>query len=86
MYMSSYDVALIKEQGVTFAVVAVKDHIITNRTEADRAVAGFQMEFGCPTVIMGAHNHRLYGRRDLVNFLSRVSISRLPWKRWRRAA
>lgn len=84
--MSSYDVALIKEQGVTFAVVSVKDHILHNTHESNKAVEAFSYEFGCPAVIMGARNHKLYGRRDLVNFLSRISISRLPWKRWNRAA
>jgi hypothetical protein len=33
--------AVIREQGVTFAVVVVKRHVIDSRSEADRAIAAF---------------------------------------------
>src|SRR4051794_10001305 len=79
--MPTCDVAIVKEQGVTFAVVAVKDHVVTNSSEADRAVRAFTLEFGCPAVLMGAHNHRTYGRTDIVCFLESVHLGQLPWRR-----
>lgn len=45
--------ALIKEQGVTFAVVVVKRHVVDNRMEAQSAIRGFQPVFpGVPIVLM----------------------------------
>jgi hypothetical protein len=45
--------AVIKEQGVTFAVVIVKSHVLNSRTEADKIVAAFQVVFpGIPVLLM----------------------------------
>lgn len=84
--MTSFEAALVKEQGITFVVVSVRDSVIDNSSEAQRMVQAMSLSFRCPAVLMGAQRHRLYGRRDLVNFLSRVGASCLPWKRWNLAA
>ncbi|MGA7676230.1 MAG: hypothetical protein WCA78_14440 [Rhizomicrobium sp.] len=84
--MTTLEAALIKEQGVTFAVVSVRDSVIDNSNEAQRMAHAMSLRFRCPTVLIGAQRHRLYGRRDLVAFLSHVHISQLPWKRWDVAA
>lgn len=84
--MSSFEAALIKEQGVTFVVVSVRDSVIDNPSDAQRTSRTMSLTFHCPAVLIGAERHRLYGRRDLVNFLSRIDPSRLPWKRWDVAA
>jgi len=48
------DGAVIKEKGVTFAVVVVKPHVIRNQSTADEARAGFQRLFpGMPIVANG---------------------------------
>ena len=45
--------AVVREQGVTFAVVIVKKHVIDSSFEAGRAVAAFQPAFpGLPVVLM----------------------------------
>ena len=45
--------AVIREQGVTFAVVIVKMHVIDSSNEAGRAIAAFQPVFpGLPVVLM----------------------------------
>jgi hypothetical protein len=45
--------AVVREQGVTFAVVVVKKHVIDSSTEAGRAIAAFQPAFpGLPVVLM----------------------------------
>jgi hypothetical protein len=81
-----FDGALIREQGVPFAVVAVKPHVVQNRMEAGRAAAGFQPAFpGVPIVLMAQDGHGVpthLGRRDLVNFLSSVPMRAIRWKRY----
>jgi len=79
--MSTVQFARIREQGVTFGVVVVKDHAVDDSFERDNTVSYWSQWLGCPTILMGAVRHRLYGRRDLVNFMSNVSIDRIPWQR-----
>ncbi|MBL0923438.1 MAG: hypothetical protein IBJ12_03095 [Sphingomonadaceae bacterium] len=78
--------AVIKEQGQTFAVVAVKRHVTDNRHEADGAIRSFSRCFpGMPIVLMSQDSRgtpTYFGRRDIANFLSRVSMHRIPWKRY----
>ena len=73
-------------EGATFVVVSVRDHVIENRSEADQMITAMSVRFGCPAVLIGAQHHRLLGRRDLVQFLSRIDPRRLPWKTWSVAA
>ncbi len=79
--MSNWDVALIQEQGVNFAVVSVRDSVIDGSIDRDQLVRGWSYELGMPAVLLGAHNHRLYGRTDIVRFLKNVHPSRLPWRK-----
>ena len=79
--------ALIREQGVTFAIVIVKPHVLQGDDQARAAISSFQPLFpGAPIVLM-AQNHRgiptYYGRKDLVRFLSRVPMGSIPWKQYR---
>lgn len=70
----------IRHQGVTFAIVVVKDHIIGCRSDADEAVAYWSRYFGCPTVLFGTRQHRVYGRTDLVRFVANLHYNQIPWK------
>ena len=78
--MSRVQFSRIREQGITFGVVVVKDHIIDSMSERDDAVAYWSRWLGCPTILLGANRHRLYGRNDLVKFMTNVSLDRIPWK------
>jgi hypothetical protein len=78
--------AVIKEQGVTFAVVIVKKHVVNNRSEANKAIRSFQPVFpGMPIVLM-AQDHRgvptYYGRKDISKFLADVPLHAIPWKEY----
>ena len=78
--------AVIKEQGVTFAVVIVKKHVIGNRAQAAQTIRSFQPFFpGIPVILM-AQDHRgvptYYGRRDIARFLANVSLQAIPWKEY----
>jgi hypothetical protein len=79
--------ALIKEQGVTFAIVVVKRHILSNRPEADKLIRSFQQNvFGGVPVVLMAQDMRgaptYYGRSDIARFMSRVALSQVPWKQY----
>lgn len=50
----TFDGAVIREQGVTFALVVVKHHVVQSRFEAARAITSFQPCFpGVPIVVVG---------------------------------
>jgi hypothetical protein len=78
--------ALVREQGVTFAIVIVKEHILNVPSQAKSAIRSFQPLFPQAPIVLMAQDARgrpaYYGRHDLVNFLSRVSLSTIPWKEY----
>jgi len=79
--MAQWQIALVREQGVEFAVATVRDHIIENRTQADDVLAALSFRLGRPVVLLGARRHRTYGRQDIVRFLRNIHPSQLPWRR-----
>lgn len=78
--------AVIKEQGVTFAVVIVKKSVLDNRSEAARLIHTFQPLFpGLPVVLMAQDLRGVpsyYGRRDIAKFLANVPLAAIPWKEY----
>lgn len=79
--MATCDIALIREQGVNFAVVCVADHVINSPSQREDAVEAWTYELGVPVALMGAQKHETYGRHDIVDWLSGVHPGRLPWRR-----
>jgi hypothetical protein len=79
--MVQWQIALIREQGVNFAVATVKDHVISNRPEAEKIISALSFRLGYPVVLLGANHHETYGRRDIVRFLQNVHPSQMPWRR-----
>jgi hypothetical protein len=81
-----FEGALISEQGVTFGIVVVKEHILNNQWEANRVAASFQPVFAGAPIVLMAQNSRgvptYFGRRDLVNRLAQVPMQAIPWKRY----
>lgn len=78
--------AVIKEQGVTFAIVIVKKSVIDSRTEATNAIIAFSPIFpGIPLVLM-AQDHRgvptYFGRQDIAKFMANVPMHVIPWKEY----
>jgi hypothetical protein len=78
--------AVIKEQGVTFAVVIVKKHVIDSRDGAEKAIAAFQPVFpGIPVVLM-AQDYKgvptYFGRKDMSGFLASIPMEAIPWKEY----
>lgn len=81
-----FEGAVIKEQGVTFAIVIVKPHVLNNSSSANDARGSFRSLFpGMPIILMAQDSSgraTYQGRTDIVNFLAHVSPSRIPWKRY----
>lgn len=81
-----FDGALVKEQGVTFAIVIVKGHVLqsSNREDVRRDFARF-FPLGIPIILMAQNSSgtpRYHGRKDIVNFLANINHARIPWKRY----
>lgn len=81
-----FQAAVVKEQGVTFAVVVVKPHVVSNRSEANEAVRAFQPVFpGLPVILMAQDARGVptyFGRQDIARFMAKVSIAAVPWKQY----
>ena len=83
--MTTFDGAVIREQGITFGVVSVKPHVVANVSGRDAAVRAAERAFGgIPTILLAASSSRprYYGRPDLVRFMARVPLQAIPWKRY----
>lgn len=78
--------AVIREQGVSFAVVIVKPYVLNVRSEADSTLRAFTPVFGgLPVILMaqdGRGNPTYYGRRDIARFMSGVPLSAVRWQRF----
>jgi hypothetical protein len=76
--------AVVKEQGVTFALVSVKQHIVNNPVEASELIAKLTPTFGGVPVILVALSKRskFYGRTDIVRFLANVPLHAIPWREY----
>ena len=78
--------AKIREQGVDFAIVIVKPHILNSPNERNETISSFSPIFpGIPLVLMtqdamGVPTY--YGRKDIVDFLANIHISQIPWKEY----
>jgi len=78
--------AVVKEQGVTFAITVVKSHILSSQHQCQEVASSFQSLFpGMPIVLMAQDTRGIptyWGRQDIVNFLSNIPPSRIPWKEY----
>ena len=78
-----FDGAIIKEQGVTFAIAVVKPFVLTSPSR-EEVRASFFPVFGNIPIILMAQNSRgiptYSGRRDIVRFLANINPARIPWK------
>lgn len=76
--------AVIREQGLTFAVVVVKKRVLDSSSEAAQAIGGFSTAFpGMPVVLMAQDSNgrpTYYGRKDIARFLANVPFQAIPWR------
>jgi hypothetical protein len=78
--------AVIREQGITFAIVIVKPHVVNSSFEAQKAISSFEPLFPrIPVVLMAQDSSgtpTYYGRRDISQFMASVPLSAIPWKEY----
>jgi hypothetical protein len=83
--MTKGHVALVREQGVDFAVVAVKPQVLRHTSQRDEVVRAWSFEFGRPAVLMAQDSRGVptyFGRDDLVRFLRNIYVEQLPWREY----
>jgi hypothetical protein len=73
------EVAVISEQGQTFAVLAVKPHVVNDPDQREALLdAGLQW-FGVRTALL-SEDGRTWGPPDIVRWLRGVHVGQLPWR------
>ena len=84
--MTTFDGAVIQEQGVTFGLITVKQHVLRDQS-AQRQMRGFGTRvWGRVPIVLMAQDTRgvptYQGRQDIVRFLANIDLRRIPFKRW----
>ena len=78
--------AVIQEQGVTFGVLIVKQHVLNDLTRRDALVSQASRLFGgVPTVLMAQDFNgtpTYYGRSDISKFMASVPLKAVRWKEY----
>jgi hypothetical protein len=84
--MTKIQGAVIREQGVTFAIIVVKQHLLHSQIESRKTAYAFSAYLpGMPIVLMAQDSRgtpTYWGRRDIVDFLTNIHMSRIPWKEY----
>lgn len=76
--------AVIIEQGVTFAIVAVNQSITRYTTRLIKTRQELSQIFpNMPIILMSQDSNgtpHYYGRKDIVDFLKSIHVEQIPWK------
>jgi len=79
-------VAIVKEQGVIFTVLLVKNGVIRSSAR-EKVRDSAPSNFPRPIILAEQKNGgrmEYHGRKDIVNFLSNVPYTALPWRNYTR--
>lgn len=79
--MTAITFAPIREQGVEFVAVVVRDVVVNSHGDASKCITALQLRFRRPVVLVGERNHRWYGQSSIVNFMAHVPLNRIRWGR-----
>lgn len=78
--------AVMKERGITFAIIKVREQVVRNSFEATTTRRVFQAVFtGLPIVLMAQEpcGRAIYeGRDDIINLLSELPTGALPLRQY----
>jgi hypothetical protein len=79
-----FNATVIRGQGVTFAVVIVRSHVLRSLPECTKAQLAFAPAFpGLPIVLMAQDSRgsaTFHGRKDIVGFLSSLDLDAIKWR------
>lgn len=71
---------IVRDCGLTFAVMLVKEHVMDSPFERARAAAWGSLFFRLPAILVSDRQHRVFGRNDIVSLLEDVDVTQLPWR------
>jgi len=78
--------AIIKEQGVKFAIIETTTATLKSQTEMNTIKQKFSPLFGDIPMTFMAKNARgipvFVGRKDIVDFLSNNDMNKIPWRKF----
>ena len=78
--------AVIIEQGVTFAIVAVRSTVTQYTVRSTRMRRALSVYFpNMPIILMSQDSSgtpHFYGRKDIVDFLKTIRLDQIPWKEY----
>ncbi|HBT80115.1 MAG: hypothetical protein II145_08560 [Selenomonas sp.] len=78
--------AVIIEQGVTFAIVAVRSTVTQYTVRSTRMRRALSVYFpNMPIILMSQDANgepHYYGRKDIVDFLKTIRLDQIPWKEY----
>lgn len=81
-----FEGAVIKEQGVTFAIVVVKPGVLEFGIKREEIRQEYKKYFpGMPIILMAQNGRGMpvyHGRTDIVKFLANIDYRRIPWKKY----
>lgn len=84
--MAEIQGAVVKEQGVTFAIAIVKKSVLDSPSRRTDATRAFKPLFGGLPLVLMAQDGRgvptYLGRRDLVDFFANVPVEAIPWRKY----
>lgn len=76
--------AVIIEQGVTFAVISVRQSVTRYTTSLIKTRQELSQFFPNMPIILMSQDHsgtpHYYGRKDIVDFLKSIRVDQIPWK------
>ena len=78
--------AVIIEQGVTFAIVAVRQSVTQYTVRITQMRQALSVYFpNMPIILMSQDSSgtpHFYGRKDIVDFLKTIRLDQIPWKEY----
>jgi hypothetical protein len=78
--------AVITEQHQTFGILIVEPHVLNSTSACNESQIFGKRAFGnMPIILMAQDSHGIptyYGRKDIVDFLANLDMSRIPWKEY----
>ena len=78
--------AVIIEQGVTFAIVAVRQSVTQYTVRIPPLRQALSVYFpNMPIILMSQDSSgtpHFYGRKDIVDFLKTIRLDQIPWKEY----
>ncbi len=76
--------SVIKEQGMTFAIVVVRQDTINNEDEANNTIELFTQFFELPVVLMAQNDGTplYFGKEEFVTILKPIPLEKIPWQKY----